>query len=192
MKLRSRVIAVATALATIWTVCAQSQQTFTFSYYNSYTKDGVDVSINSCSRQAIPCNLDHYYGTVLMDAYQGYRIPPGGDFSYATWLGAGVNPGYYCVYVTYASMESRPLSLQIDGAIVLSKQLGGKTEGWLYSDQTPFFMGGPIRLDKSPTFIKLIADSAVKESWPHFSSMTFMPTTAEAGCSHDVPNNPIP
>jgi len=162
---------------------------FTFEWDQAQNLVGVNLSTISESPDAIPNNLDHYYGPVLMDWWteEGRVYPPlpgqaSGGFSHAEWNVAGLPTrpprGNYCVYVRYASLQSRPLSLRINDITVLDKQLKGTTKGWTYGYQQTFLMGGPIPIDENVKIIALWADSAANESWPHFSSMTLRPNTA--------------
>ena len=147
-----------------------------FKYYDFVKRDGVGVSSNSYNQFG---TLDKFYGPdVLMDLYTGARIIPiQSHFSFAEWSAKGLTLGSYCVSVTYASKESRPLSLSVDGVIVFSQQLKQTTGGWTPGDRKTVKMDAPIVINKSDTSIRLTADASDYESWPHFNQMVFTYTS---------------
>jgi hypothetical protein len=141
------------------------------------TADGVDMATKSKYRSG---HLSDLYGAdILLDAYDGEIVPPSSGSRYAEWHAEGVAPGAYCVSVSYATSQSRPLSLSINGNVVLHQKLGETTGGGKPEDRKTLLMGGPVKISETEIRVRLTANAVPNESWPHFHEMRF--SRSEAG-----------
>ena len=161
------------------TPAAMAANEIAFNYNGTVTRDGVDVATNSIGPDDLPLSA-HYGQDTLMNAYNnGVFVMPQSGVRYAEWSAKDIKAGKYCVGIVYTSNESRPLSLSVDGNVVLYKQWSTTTGGWDTAHRKNILADNPIYLNGSQAYVKLAADAYPGENWPHFQQLTLTPTQNE-------------
>lgn len=137
------------------------------------------LSTTSSARDGVkipnPADATYPWGSdTLSDRYDGQvHVPATSHRSWAEWNFDNLTPGQYQVFVTYASAESRPLFLFVNGNLALSdvasEPTGSPPDGWRVESRQQR-AAGKIRID-TPSIVLRLEATNTDYAWPHFKEL---------------------
>lgn len=137
----------------------------------------IALSTSTSARHGVetPSPTDATYGwgaDTLLSEWEGNKSVSVSGPQWAEWRFDQIIPGQYDVYITYASHESRPLKLRIDGNVVLQDVAAESTGDWAVSGRRQVF-AGRVNLTRPGADVRLEA-GAEGRPWPHVKELRFV------------------